>query len=258
MAEVKANGKGKAARDDAFVKCGDCSCWLDLRDTGRRRVADLPGDYVCGECVRRRAMDASLLQRQCKTTLIICPNPILDQWQEELQRHAEPGALRVFTYGGQSEALSTGGSPRDIVTAATLATYDVVLCTYGTLGAEIHKDADVAESADENQKRLRHAKRYQKVPTPLTRLCFWRVCLDEAQMVQVREPNFSARRYAIPLPLTRSTTPSLSLSSERDGQVRPDGAQADHEVPVVRHGDAHQQGPRGPLRPHGFPGRPPL
>jgi E3 ubiquitin-protein ligase SHPRH len=169
-----------------WVFCEDCKSWLKLEETGYGKQESLPDQYICGHCVRERAKDASLLQKQCKTTLIICPDPILEQWQEELAKHTYHGYLKVFTYLGQKASLSTGGSPDDIITAKTLSEYDVVLSTYGVLSADLHKDSSISDTFEENQKSLRHAKRYQKVPTPLTRLAWWRVCLDEAQMVHNR------------------------------------------------------------------------
>ena len=159
---------GSSGPPNAWKGCADCN---------------LP-QYICGPCVRNRAKDASLLDTQCKATLIICPAPILEQWEEELARHTSQGFLKVFTYHGQEASLSTGGSPEDVVTAQKLAEYDVVLTTYSVLAADIHKDADISDTLEENQRSMRHSKRYHKVPTPLTRLKWWRICLDEAQMVQ--------------------------------------------------------------------------
>lgn len=34
------------------------------------------------------------------------------------------------------------------------------------------------------RRTLRRAKRYEVIPTALTRVLWWRVCLDEAQMVE--------------------------------------------------------------------------
>ncbi|UPR01651.1 E3 ubiquitin-protein ligase SHPRH [Chloropicon primus] len=178
------DGQYDGAASMTWVSCDDCRAWIELKETGYKSQADVPSKYICGECVRNRAKDASLLHEQCKTTLIICPDPILEQWEEELEKHTHHGFLRIFTYSGQKASLSTGGNPDDVVTAQVLSEYDVVLSTYSVLGADIHKDADIVDTLEENQKSLRYAKRYQKVPTPLTRLKWWRVCLDEAQMVQ--------------------------------------------------------------------------
>ena len=178
-----ASSEGFPSTSKGYAWCSDCESRVALSETGCKTFAELPQTYICGECARNRAKDASLLRTQSKTTLIICPDPILEQWQEELSRHSHGGFLSVFTYSGQKQSLSTGGSPDEIVTARTLSQYDVVLSTYSVLGTDIHRDADIEDALEENQKSLRFAKRYQKIPTPLTRLKWWRVCLDEAQMV---------------------------------------------------------------------------
>ena len=162
------------------MQCEDCSAWVGLDQTPYKSEAALPEEYVCGHCARARAKH--VLEGQAKATLIICPEPILEQWQEEIEKHVHAGALKVFTYKGQNPSLGLGGSPKDIVTAGDLSECDIVLCSYNALASDIHKDSEVGGGA--RQKVLRYAKKYQKIPTPLTRLTWWRVCLDEAQMVQ--------------------------------------------------------------------------
>ena len=171
---------GSMKGHEVWVQCEDCSAWVGLDQTPYKSEAALPEEYVCGHCARARAKH--VLEGQAKATLIICPEPILEQWQEEIEKHVHAGALKVFTYKGQNPSLGLGGSPKDIVTAGDLSECDIVLCSYNALASDIHKDSEVGGGA--RQKVLRYAKKYQKIPTPLTRLTWWRVCLDEAQMVQ--------------------------------------------------------------------------
>jgi len=51
-----------------------------------------------------------------------------------------------------------------------------VLTTYDALRRDAHRGADGGE-----ERALRRRKRYQALPTPLTRLRWWRVCLDEVR-----------------------------------------------------------------------------
>ena len=103
-----------------------------------------------------------------KTNLIISPQSICQQWENEIKRHA-PG-LKVLVYDGRRTAAET-------VSARRMATYDVVLTTYEILKSEIHY-------SEECSVNLRHSKKYKSPLTPLVRLKFWRCFLDEAQMIE--------------------------------------------------------------------------
>ena len=52
-----------------------------------------------------------------------------------------------------------------------------MLTTYDALRRDVHRGADGGEA-----RALRRRKRYQALPTPLTRLRWWRVCLDEVRI----------------------------------------------------------------------------
>ncbi|KAF3775660.1 E3 ubiquitin-protein ligase [Nymphaea thermarum] len=62
-----------------------------------------------------------------------------------------------------------------------LASADIVLTTYDVLKEDLSHDHD-RHGGDRRVMRFR--KRYPVVPTPHTRIFWWRICLDEAQMVQ--------------------------------------------------------------------------
>lgn len=96
-----------------------------------------------------------------KATLVVAPTPLISQWAAELLQHA-PG-LRVVRYDGLTQGIGSraafsASASEDFMDA------DVVLCSY---------DA------------LRHDKRKHKTKTlsPLLMVEWWRVILDEAQMV---------------------------------------------------------------------------
>jgi E3 ubiquitin-protein ligase SHPRH len=149
----------------------------------------------------------------CGTTLIVVPSNILVQWVDELQRHIEPGSISVKVYSGQVQAgmasaaaaqqcgsRSRSATPaassvrsaaaaaaaagraaagNEVVTAAQLAAADIVLTSYEVMRREVllQPSTDAASAPS-----LRHRKRYAVVPTPLSRLVFWRLVLDEAQL----------------------------------------------------------------------------
>ncbi|KAL6250700.1 hypothetical protein RBB50_003003 [Rhinocladiella similis] len=109
--------------------------------------------------------------RESSSTLIITPPTILEQWKQELQEHAP--ALRVYHYQGVSTYKKAGDRLIE-----ELLSQDVVLTTYNVIAKEVHY---VAEKPD---RRLRNRQRYEPPKSPLTQISWWRVCLDEAQMVE--------------------------------------------------------------------------
>lgn len=167
-----------------WVQCGECLAWCHATCVGLHKVPPDDRPFTCGPCLRRRA-SKSLTHTQCKTTLIICPTSILRQWQEEIARHVVPGTLKVLVYNGQPQPSFGGSKERQkevIITAEDLAQADIVLTTYDVLRKDVYHDSDL--NVDSTSRVLRHRKKYQVIPTPLTRLRFWRVAIDEAQMVE--------------------------------------------------------------------------
>lgn len=110
-----------------------------------------------------------------RATLIVTPLTILQQWKDELARHA-PG-LSVLHYKGVSDVESSRKGAQSIV--ADLAQRDVVLTTYSVLAKEVHFAVDPPERSLRQRERKRARPR-----SPLVQMHWWRVCLDEAQMVE--------------------------------------------------------------------------
>ncbi|KAI9313069.1 SNF2 family N-terminal domain-containing protein [Dichotomocladium elegans] len=104
-------------------------------------------------------------------TLIITPPAILQQWESELRLHAP--TLRVSIYRGIKQAKGAA-----VETAENLSKYDVVLTDYKVLQEECHY-------ATVRPNRLRrHSAKYVHQRSPLVELLWFRVILDEAQMVE--------------------------------------------------------------------------
>ena len=102
-------------------------------------------------------------------TLIITPPAILGQWITEVNKHAPQ--LKCFHYRGFSQH-----TPEES-TVEYLLQFDVVLTSYDVLSKEIHHATPPPERS------LRRAKVHERRISPLVDISWWRVCLDEAQMV---------------------------------------------------------------------------
>ena len=128
-------------------------------------------------CLNRQPQPAppQLEHPACSATLIITPPSILNQWRSEIASHAP--SLRVYHYQG----LKKEGLNREDDTwrmKNILMNQDVVLTSYNDLAAEFHY-------VDHKPNRsLRHEKRYIPHKSPLVEMRWWRVCLDEAQMIE--------------------------------------------------------------------------
>ena len=109
-------------------------------------------------------------QRPVKTTLIVCPVHILDQWSSEIARHTRAGSVKVLCYHGMRDS-------QRVLSVEEIARADIVLTSYDALRGDVHHDGTPG-------RLLRGLKKYKVEVSPLLRVKWWRVCLDEAQMVE--------------------------------------------------------------------------
>ena len=158
-----------------------CSDWRHASAVG----------FTCADCALASAGSAAAV----KGTLIITPALIESQWVREITKKAAP-SLRVLRYRG----VRRDGFLRP----STLAGYDVVITTYTALRGEIHH-VDVGPSGDAASNSLggsrrssRHVKRYPVIPSAIARVQWWRVCLDEAQMVDSSTSQPAAMAAMLP------------------------------------------------------------
>ncbi|KAJ6263409.1 hypothetical protein Dda_1972 [Drechslerella dactyloides] len=151
--------------------------------------------------------------RASGSTLIICPPSIIQQWTSELALHA-PG-LRVLEYKGTRDLVQrvsqrrtgdrgkvSNGQYLDKILQLQqipnselvdyLLEYDIVLSSYNVLASELH----YAERPPERS--MRHQKRYERRSCPLVEISWWRVCLDEAQMIENGVSNAAQVARVIP------------------------------------------------------------
>jgi E3 ubiquitin-protein ligase SHPRH len=112
--------------------------------------------------------------RLTPATLIVTPPSILQQWISDINRHAPH--LKVTHYEGIKAQNNMDSNLSELVD--DLATSDVVLTTYSVLAAEIHY------TKLNGEKSLRQKPKYPRPKSPLMQLSWWRVCIDEAQMIE--------------------------------------------------------------------------
>ncbi|KAF7960931.1 hypothetical protein EAE96_000603 [Botrytis aclada] len=105
-------------------------------------------------------------------TLIISPPSISKQWIGEINAHA-PNLKVTYYEGIKSRSLQYETTMNDF------ATSDIVVTTYSILASEIH-----FTSLNPERTTLRSESKYQRPKSPLMKFSWWRVCLDEAQMVE--------------------------------------------------------------------------
>lgn len=175
------------------------------RELVRQSYADLKGGILAEEmglgktveicaliCLHQQQSSVRMLgtsldpMNNTAATLIITPPSILRQWKNEL--HALSPNLKVMVYEGvRREAVEH--THQQLVERFRL--HDVVLTTYSVLAAEIHY-------APVPSRDLRHEKKYEKRVSPVTQITWWRVVLDEAQMIESGSNNAAKVAQLIP------------------------------------------------------------
>lgn len=120
---------------------------------------------------------------KAKTTLIITPASIHKQWVEEFHKHSP--SLSVYVYRGATNGV-------DLISAEAMAEYDVVLTTYNVIARELHYALKIPNRS------MRQERKYERVISPLVKLQFWRVLLDEVQLVETGVGNAAQVARIIP------------------------------------------------------------
>ncbi|KAG8185906.1 hypothetical protein JTE90_028905 [Oedothorax gibbosus] len=159
---------GKKFDFDDLLHCSKCglkqhaTCVLAQPD-----VSDV--NYLCPYCW----VDPSMKPVKSRSTLIVSPSVILSQWNQEIEKHIEKGKLKVLQYLGIDH--------HKFINPVDLADHDIVLSSYEIFRKEL---SHVNVPHGETQRSLRHAKVFRTLPSPLLAVEWWRICLDEAQMVE--------------------------------------------------------------------------
>ncbi|SCV04904.1 LANO_0G13982g1_1 [Lachancea nothofagi CBS 11611] len=143
--------------------------------------------------------DANKVIRRAATSLIVCPDSILRQWMDEIEMHVnferlsdpqtkdgkvDVNGLALFHYKGFQEVKSFFQTDDIATIVEQLATYDIIICSYTTVSAEVH----YAEFSAAVRYRRGNAPKYD-YSSPLSLLQFYRIILDEVQMLRGESTN---------------------------------------------------------------------
>uniref|UniRef100_A0A8D2JME1 E3 ubiquitin-protein ligase SHPRH n=1 Tax=Sciurus vulgaris TaxID=55149 RepID=A0A8D2JME1_SCIVU len=151
------------------VQCLKCHLWQHAKCVNYEEKNVKIKPFYCPHCLV--AMDPV----STRATLIISPSSICHQWVDEINRHVRSSSLRVLVYQGVKK--------HGFLQPHFLAEQDIVIITYDVLRSELNY-VDIPHSNSEDGRRLRNQKRYMAIPSPLVAVEWWRICLDEAQMVE--------------------------------------------------------------------------
>ncbi|XP_076834961.1 E3 ubiquitin-protein ligase SHPRH-like [Brachyhypopomus gauderio] len=153
----------------ARVQCLNCLLWQHAECVNYKEENRETTPFYCPHCL------VAMMPVPTGATLIISPSSICQQWVEEINRHIRSASLRVLVYQGVKR--------HGFLQPHVLAEQDVVITTYDVLRTELNY-VDLPHSNSKDGRRFRNQKRYMAVPSPLVAVEWWRVCLDEAQMVE--------------------------------------------------------------------------
>lgn len=119
-----------------------------------------------------------------RVTLIVAPLAVLAQWKTEIQLHCEADLLRVHIHHGNHK----------LKTVEAFHRYDVVLCTYQ---AVLHSFPHQLECRLNPGMTPREERRWWSQRGILHRIIFWRVVLDESQLVKNPQGQISLACQAL-------------------------------------------------------------
>lgn len=153
--------------------------WLKSMEDGSNKGGILADDMGLGKTISALAL---ILSRPSdnparKTTLIVGPVALVRQWQKEIRTKIKSSH--------RLSALLLHGAPASAKQWDTIQTYDIVLTTYGTLGAEFKRlEKYMAEQKRTGITDLDSGAMKKLFPILGPKSIFYRIFLDEAQCIK--------------------------------------------------------------------------
>lgn len=163
----------------AKIQCISCQLWQH-----RKCIKDEHHNYMCPNCWTEATADRCSQLVESGATVIVSPNVIKMQWYHEISKHIN-SSLKVLLYPGLHSGIWY--SPLE------LAQYDIVLTDYEILRNEIYHTPKNCTNRE-----MRYEQRYIRPTSPLLMVNWWRVCLDEGQMVGGSKSNTSEMVQELP------------------------------------------------------------
>ncbi|XP_048453037.1 E3 ubiquitin-protein ligase SHPRH [Rhincodon typus] len=112
------------------------------------------------------------------------PPPLPAASQKTSRKKAEVKPKEKVNYPIKTEStVYQGVKKHGFIQPHALAKHEIVITTYDVLRSELNY-VDIPHSNSDDGRRLRKEKRYMAIPSPLVAVEWWRICLDEAQMVE--------------------------------------------------------------------------
>ncbi|CAH7671945.1 SNF2 family N-terminal domain-domain-containing protein [Phakopsora pachyrhizi] len=174
--------------------------WMRSREEGKKKGGILADDMGFGKTVQSIALISShkqITKGAPKTTLVVCPLALKDQWVEEVKQKSD---LSVILYHGPKRHQIAHKLHKYRV---VITTYDVVSSEWGEFRKKVEKDAvdsngESDETSDSPLQKTKSAKKKRQKPEKPTPLFiteegdqrkFWRIILDEAHTIKNRTSN---------------------------------------------------------------------
>ncbi|KAL5520215.1 hypothetical protein ACEPAG_9428 [Sanghuangporus baumii] len=146
-----------------------------------------PSRTVEFEFFERRRLDkgkAKEVQQERKTTLVLAPASLLQQWYEEFDDKVDPGVFRVHIHHGRDK----------LKTVKEIEEYDVIIASHQSVVIDFpkeKKDLTRQDGDDEDSSDQDTPVANRKTLGPLARVQWLRVVIDEAQNIRNKSTRIS-------------------------------------------------------------------